>query len=57
VLATMQQGEGTHFDPLLLALFFSHLDEMDDIREPRAMGDSAHAVQGPRGRPRFAARV
>ena len=57
VLATMQQGEGTHFDPLLLTLFFSHLDELDDIREPRATGDSAHAVQGPRGRTRFAARV
>ena len=27
-LAFMQQGAGTQFDPLLLALFFSHLDEI-----------------------------
>ena len=28
VLALMQQGAGTHFDPLLLALFFSHFAEI-----------------------------
>jgi putative two-component system response regulator len=50
VLATMQQGEGTHFDPLLLALFFSHLEEMDALGEPRAIGDLPHAVHGPRAR-------
>jgi putative two-component system response regulator len=33
VLAIMQQGAGTHFDPLLLTVFFSHLDEIRRISE------------------------
>lgn len=31
VLSIMCQGSGTHFDPLLLALFMSHLEEIDLI--------------------------
>jgi putative two-component system response regulator len=31
VLTIMQQGHGTHFDPMLLALFFSILPEIDRI--------------------------
>jgi putative two-component system response regulator len=33
VLGVMQQGAGTHFDPLLLTIFFSHLDEIRRISE------------------------
>ena len=33
VLAIMQQGVGTHFDPLLLPLFFSHFSEICGIAE------------------------
>ncbi len=33
VLALMQQGAGTSFDPLLLALFLSHAAEMRGIAE------------------------
>lgn len=42
VLALMQQGAGTHFDPLLLALFFSHFAEMHGIAKeyPDERGDA-----------------
>jgi putative two-component system response regulator len=33
VLAIMQQGAGTHFDPLLLALFFAHLDQICHVTQ------------------------
>lgn len=33
VLGMMREGEGTHFDPDLLGLFFDHLDDLREIRE------------------------
>jgi putative two-component system response regulator len=32
-LAIMQQGAGTHFDPLLLAVFFANLSELSLIAQ------------------------
>ena len=52
VLALMQQGAGTHFDPLLLALFFSHAAEMRGIAEeyPDERGE-AELIGEPRAYP------
>ena len=49
VLAIMQQGAGTHFDPLLLPLFFSNFQEIrgiaeqypDEPGEPQCSGEPA----------------
>ena len=39
-LTIMQQGAGTHFDPLLLALFFTRLDEIHRLIETNPYDDA-----------------
>ena len=39
-LNIMQQGAGTHFDPLLLAMFFTRLDEIHRLMETNPDDDA-----------------
>jgi putative two-component system response regulator len=49
VLALMQQGAATHFDPALLALFFSHFSEICGIAEeyPDQQGEAEFVGEPP----------